>query len=98
MLCIIGNGINKDIIMLATMEQAQQLTTQINALSLEIYRLSVQLYNLEVDRIYNGRSTQHIECSLMHRIYQSDKARHSLRTQRGMALKMMRDNQLSLIG
>lgn len=84
--------------MLATMEQAQQLTDEINTLSLEMYRLSVQLHNLEVDRIYNGRSTQHEGRDLMHRIYQADKARHSLRTQRGMVLKAMRDNQLSLIG
>ena len=83
--------------MLATMEQAQQLTGEINTLSLVIYRLSVQLHNLEVDRIYNGRSTQHTERDLMHRIYQADKARHSLRTQRGMMLKAMRNNQLSLI-
>lgn len=83
--------------MLATMEQAQQLTGEINALSLEIYRLSVKLHNLEVDRIYNGRSTQHTERDLMHKIHQADKARHSLRTHRGMMLKAMRDNQLSLI-
>lgn len=83
--------------MLATMEHVQQLTGEINALSLEIYRLSVQLYNLEVDRIYNGRSTLHNERDLTHRIYQADKSRHSLRTQRGMMLKAMRDKQLSLI-
>ena len=83
--------------MLATMEQAQQLTADINALSLEIYRLSVQLHNLEVDRIYNGRSTQHTERDLMRKIYQTDKARHSLRTQRGMVLRVMRDNQAQLI-
>ena len=83
--------------MLTNMEQAQQLTDEINTLSLEIYRLSVQLHNLEVDRVYNGRSTQHIERSLMHRIYQADKARHSLRTQRGMMLRVMRDSLLSLI-
>ena len=82
--------------MLATMEQAQQLTCEINALSLEIYRLSVKLRNLEVARIFNGRSTQHNERDLMHRINQADKARHSLRTQRGMMLKAMRDKQSSL--
>lgn len=82
--------------MIATMEQAQQLTCEINALSLEIYRLSVQLYNLEVDRIYNGRSTMHTERDLMHKVYQADKTRHSLRTKRGMMLKAMRDKQSSL--
>lgn len=84
--------------MLATMEQAQQLTVEINTLSAEIYRLSVQLHNLEVDRIYNGRSTQHTERDLMHRINQADMQRHSLRTKRGMMLKAMRDNQLNLLG
>ena len=82
--------------MLASMEQAQQLTAEINALSLEMYRLSVQLHNLEVDRIYNGRSTRHMERDLMHKVYQADKARHSLRTQRGMMLKAMRDKQSRL--
>jgi len=84
--------------MLATMENVQQLTVEINTLSAEIYRLSVQLHNLEVDRIYNGRSTMHNERDLMHRIHQADKDRHSLRTQRGMTLKAMRDNQLNLLG
>ena len=84
--------------MLANIENVQYLTEQIRLNEERKYSLAVQLHNLEVDRIYNGRSTMHQEQSLMRNICQVDRDVHSLKTKRGMLLKAMRDNQLSLIG
>ena len=83
--------------MKANMKTVQHLTEQIRLNEERKYRLAIQLHNLEVDRIYNGRSTMHQEQDLMRRIVAADNAVHSLKTKRGMVLKAMRDNQLSLI-
>lgn len=84
--------------MQANMETVQYLTEQIRLLTVETAKLTVRLQRIQSDRIYNGKSTIHQEQELLRRIHQTGRELHSLKTKRGMLLKAMRDNQLSIIG
>ncbi len=83
--------------MQANMETVQYLTEQIRLLTVETANLTIHLQRIQSDRIWNGRSTMHQERELLRRIHQVGRELHSLKTKRGMILKAMRNNQLSLI-
>lgn len=75
---------------------AAECSEHIQTLQASLYALAKALYHLEVDRIYNGRSTQHTERDLMHRMNQVDRAIQRLKTKRGTILAALRNAQLSL--
>ena len=79
-----------------TIADAAECSEHIQALQASLYALAKALHHLEVDRIYNGRSTQHTERDLMHRINQTERAIHSLKTKRGIILADLRNTQLNL--
>lgn len=83
--------------MQTNMETVQELTEQIRMLTVETANLTIRLQRIQSDRIWNGRSTMQLEQELMRRIYQLGRELHSIKTKRGMVLRAMRDNQLSLI-
>ena len=79
-----------------TIADAAECSEHIQALTVSLCGLVKALQHLQSDRIYNGRSTQHTERDLMHRINQTGRAIHSLKTKRGTILAVLRNNQLSL--
>lgn len=84
--------------MQANMKTVQELTEQIRRLTVETANLTIRLQRIQSDRIWNGRSTMQREQELVRRIHQLGREVHSLKTKRGMLLKVMRDNQLSITG
>ncbi len=79
-----------------TIADAAECSEHVQTLQASLYALAKALHHLEVDRIYNGRSTQHTERDLMHRMNQIERAIHSLKTKRGIILAALRNTQLSL--
>ena len=79
-----------------TIADAAECSEHIRTLQDSLYALAKALRLLEVDRIYNGRSTQHTERDLIHRMHQTERAIHSLKTKQGIILAALRGAQLKL--